>query len=229
MELSEQIVVSFDLDFTLIDNREGIIDSFKHAFRTYGIDPIQDSLLEQTIGEPLHAVFNRLTDRDPVKMVTSFREYYRKKGLYQVQLYDGVIEVLTNLEDAGIKMGIVTSKKRELAIKLLQHLEIYHFFEFVCGETDVIKSKTDPRLMQFFYTRFPPHTYNYLIVGDHLSDKQLAEMLQCPFIGVLTGQQTKKTLQSGSSLNIEVIPHISELSLELIRKIIKEKRKKGKN
>jgi phosphoglycolate phosphatase len=229
MEPNNHIVVSFDLDFTLIDNKEGILNSFKHAFTSFKLKPIEESLLEQTIGEPLHEVFSRFTDEDPHKLIASFRNFYRKKGIYQVRLYEGVVDVLNKLKKAGMKLGVVTSKKRELAIKLLKYLEIFHLFDFVCGETDIIKNKTDPRLKQFFHSRFPPQKNNYIVVGDHLSDKDFAKMLKCPFIGVLTGQQSESTLRNRNCSCIEIIPHISQLQLSLIKRIITNKIKKGKD
>lgn len=226
MEINEHIVVSFDLDFTLIDNRDGIINSFNHAFRSFGIDPIEPSLLETTIGEPLYKVFTRLSNEDPKKLVKSFREYYRKEGIYQVQLYAGVFELLKELESAGMILGVVTSKKRDLAIRLLKYLKIFPFFEFIHGETESIKNKTDPYLKEFFHTNYPPEDYNYVIVGDHLSDKKLAEMLQCPFIGVLTGQKSALDLKKGDIIYVQTIPHISDLGVDLVKRIVKIKRKK---
>jgi phosphoglycolate phosphatase len=226
MEINESIVVSFDLDFTLIDNREGILNSFNHTFKSFRIDPIKPSLLETTIGEPLFEVFERLTNEDPNKLVQAFREYYRKEGIYQVKIYDGVCKVLKELERAGMTLGVVTSKKRELAVQLLKHLNIFHFFEFVHGETESIKNKTDPQLKDFFYTTYPPKKYNYVIVGDHLSDKKLAEMLQCPFIGVLTVQNSARGLKNGDKIYVETIPHISYLDIKLVKKVIQNKRKK---
>jgi phosphoglycolate phosphatase len=228
MEINDPIVVSFDLDFTLIDNREGIINSFHYAFNKFGITPVDPSRLEKTIGEPLLEVFGRLTDEEPEKLVDAFRDYYRKEGIYQVQLYDGVINVLTDLKEANMLLGVVTSKKRGLAVKLLKHLKIFHFFEFVHGETDSIKNKTDPHLKEYFNSHYPPSNYSYIIIGDHKSDKDLAEMLQCPFIGVLTGHQNGSLLKNGDKIHVKTLAHISELGTDIIESLVKREKKKSK-
>ncbi len=231
--MSGRIVISFDLDFTLIDNKEGILNSFNYAFNTCGDLPVEDAILEKTIGEPLENVFKRLSTCDPYLLTRSFREYYRKEGLYKVRLYKGVPDLLTTFKREGIILGVSTSKKKELAIKLLKYLSIYHFFDFVIGETEKIKRKTDPLVKKLFYSRYPPDKCNYIIVGDHTSDKGLAEMLECPFIGLLTGHSSEDVLKSGSRVHTEVLHHVSEISLELIKMIIKDnnkdKRKKVKN
>lgn len=228
--MNDQIVISFDLDFTLIDNTEGILNSFKYAFQSYKLKPIDDAILEKTIGEPLQEVFCRFTNIEPNLLIAAFRDYYRKKGIYQVKLYDGVIHVLSTLKENDFILGIVTSKKRELAVKLTKYLNIFPFFDFIQGESETIKYKTDPLLKEFFHTHFPPQNYNYIIVGDHVTDRNLAEMLNCPFIGVLTGHQSNSTLKNGTLSYVEILSHISDLGVKIIKNVIKSsKRKKVKN
>ncbi len=214
----KNLLIVFDLDFTLINNKQGIINSFHYAFSKYQIPLIKEELLEKTIGTPLEDVFKSNTHINPSELVKAFREYYGKKGLYQVKLYDGVIEKLKSFKKAQIKMGVVTSKKREMAIKLLRYLNIFHYFDFVIGETDTIKKKTDIRVKQFFYNNFPH--YHYIIVGDHLTDRSLAEMLNCPFIGLLTGYFKEQELKTNALVDVVILNNISELNLKTIRSII---------
>ena len=57
----KDIVLSFDMDFTLIDNREGIINSFKYALQKKNLPDMDDLELERTIGMPLTEVFSQIT------------------------------------------------------------------------------------------------------------------------------------------------------------------------
>ncbi|MBY8983128.1 MAG: HAD hydrolase-like protein [Candidatus Lokiarchaeota archaeon] len=210
--MNEKIVISFDLDFTLINNQEGILNSFDSAFKKYKIPQIVDTNFKRMIGLPLEEIFSKITDIKSEKLITAFRKYYKEKGLYQVELYPGVIQLLKILKENKMSLGVVTSKKKELAVKLLKNLQIYQYFDFVIGETHEIKSKTDLKIKNFFHERFPEH--NYIIVGDHLSDRRLAEMLNCRFIGILTGNHSKQELSEGSSVPVLIVDNITKLSLD---------------
>ncbi len=218
MNFNEKILISFDLDFTLINNKEGILNSFDYAFEEFGIPYVEHSNIEKMIGIPLEDIFNQFTDINSKKLITSFRNYYGKKGIYQVELYPNVINILRKLKDQKIKLGIVTSKKKEMAVKLLKYLKIYEYFDFVIGETKEIKSKTDLKIKKIFYEGF--FDYKFIVVGDHLRDRKLAEMLNCPFIGVLTGNHSSVELTERSSIPVLILDNISQLSLEKVHSLI---------
>jgi len=213
-----KIVVSFDLDFTLINNKQGILNSFKFAFETLKLPQIKSEDLVKTIGLPLQKAFQKFTDFDTDKLITAFRDFYSRKGIYQLHLYPTVIKILEDLRKENIIIGVVTSKKKELAIKLLKILGIWHYFDFIIGESSEIKTKTDPKIKQYFTTTFPE--FNYIVVGDNPSDKNLAIMLECPFIGLLTGTSSRIELENECDIPVLILDDISYLTIDKIKKII---------
>ncbi|TFF84867.1 MAG: HAD family hydrolase [Promethearchaeota archaeon] len=213
-----KIVVSFDLDFTLINNKQGILNSFKFAFENFKLPQINSEDLVKTIGIPLRKAFQKFTNFDPEKLIIAFRDFYSRKGIYQVELYPTVIKLLEDLRKENIIIGVVTSKKKELAIKLLKNLGIWHYFDFIIGESSEIKAKTDPKIKEYFITNFPE--FNYIVVGDNPSDKNLAIMLECPFIGLLTGVSSRTELENECNIPILILDDISYLTNDKIKKII---------
>ena len=78
---SKKIILSFDLDNTLINNSEGIVASFNYALNKYELPELESHVIESMIGIPLIDMFVAVTNQDPKKLVLAFREYYVKKGI----------------------------------------------------------------------------------------------------------------------------------------------------
>lgn len=98
----EKIILSFDLDNTLINNKEGITNSFNYALRKFNFSEIERSKIETMIGIPLNEMFAKVADLDPSLLSSAFREYYGSKGIYQSHLLPGVKKKLKELKKTGI-------------------------------------------------------------------------------------------------------------------------------
>jgi len=193
MKKTEKIVLSFDLDNTLINNRKGIAMSFNYALRKFKLPELNPEKIEKMIGIPLDDMFAKITNLNPSLLSFAFREYYGIEGIYQSKLLSGVKKKLKELEEHSFTLGVITSKKLEMATKIVEYLKIDSFFDYILGETDVIKSKLDPNLSQFLYEKYPE--FDFIIIGDHPKDAMLSKNLNCPFIGVLTGFHTAEQLK----------------------------------
>jgi len=215
---NDKIILSFDLDFTLIINKEGILNSFKYALEKYNIHGIDDQTLVKTIGVPLNQTFKELVpDFEPATLTTAFREYYGSKGIYQVNLIPGAREKLEELKNASFTLGVITSKKQEMAIKLLKYLELDHLFDYIFGENDDIKSKLDPKLKEVLLGRYP--SYEFVIIGDHPKDMKLSEMINSPFIGVLTGNTSAEQLRRNDNRKHLILNSLIDITIDKINSL----------
>ena len=223
MEKKKKILLSFDLDNTLINNREGIVNSFNYALRKFNLPEVNKSVIEKMIGIPLDEMFAHFTDMNPSKLSSAFREYYRAKGIYQSKLLSGVNKKLKELKKQNFTLGIVTSKKQEIAIKIVEYLQISGFFDYVIGETETIKSKLDPILEKVLLDMYPKS--EFIIIGDHPKDAMLSKRLSCPFIGVLTGVHTVDQLkQARGDNNLTIIlKNIKKISINSINTLLTNK------
>ncbi|MFX1393143.1 MAG: HAD family hydrolase [Promethearchaeota archaeon] len=209
-------ILSFDLDFTLIDNKKGIINSFKYALKKYSLPELSTSEIEKTIGMPLNDVFTRFSGINPLILTTAFREYYSSEGIYQVKLIPGVKNKLKELRKSFI-LGVITSKKEELAVKLLKYLKIDNYFDYILGENENRKRKTDPKLKDYLLKKYL--NCNIIVIGDHPKDRELAEMLNCPFIGVLTGFHNSKQLIPNDNSNMLILKSVNDITIDLINSL----------
>jgi len=209
-----KILLSFDLDNTLINNREGIVNSFNYALKKYKLPTIETVRIEKMIGIPLIEMFKRVTSVNPQKLVKAFRGYYGKKGIYQANLLPDVKLKLEELKRNSFTLGVITSKKQEMAVRIVQILGIFDFFEYVIGESKQIKSKLDPNLKICLLDKYKG--YKIVIIGDHPKDKALAENLNVPFVGVLSGNHSAEELQRGSTAKTLIIKSVKDLKPKLI-------------
>ena len=210
----KKILLSFDLDNTLINNREGIVNSFIFALKKYNVPTIERSEIKEMIGTPLDDMFKGVSDFNPQKLSSAFREYYSEKGIYQGCLLPGVKETLEKLKQKDFTLGVITSKRQDLAVKITKILGIFKYFEYIIGESENVKSKLDPNLKKHLLNEYKE--YKIVIIGDHPKDVALAENINTPFIGVLTGNHTAEELRSGNTVKTLILKSVKELFPNLI-------------
>jgi len=215
---NQKILLSFDLDNTLINNREGIANSFNYALKKYNIPTLERTEIEKMIGTPLDDMFKEVSDINPRELSSAFREYYREKGIYQSSLLPGVKETLEVLKQNNFTLGVITSKRQDLAIKITKILDIFKYFDYVIGESENVKSKLDPNLKKHLQNIYGE--YKIVIIGDHPKDMALAESIGAPFIGVLTGNHSVDELRRLNKTKTLIIKSVKELFPNLIYSLL---------
>lgn len=126
----------FDLDGTIIDSSQGITSAVAYALDKHGFKYEGKHSLKHFIGPPLREEFMKYCGIDSEQgavMVSSYREYYADKGIFECSLYDGVKELLINMKNEGITVLLATSKPEVFAKRILEHLHISEYFDFVGG------------------------------------------------------------------------------------------------
>ena len=214
------IILSFDLDNTLINNRQGIVNSFNFALQKFNLPLMKKRDIEKMIGIPLHQMFLTISKEKISELVLAFREYYGDKGIYQSNLIMGVKEKLGELKEQGFTLVIITSKKQEMAIKMVDILAISEFFDYVIGETEERKElgKLDPSFKNFFEENYP--NYQIIVIGDHPKDAMLSNNLKCPFIGVLTGNHSAQELKDSKNGISLILNSVRELNEKYINELV---------
>jgi len=220
MKINKKIVLSFDLDNTLINNRKGIVNSFNYALKKFNFPKIERITILKMIGTPLEEMFAKVSNLNPSILAKAFREYYGTEGIYQSKLLPGVKKKLLELKEYDFILGIITSKKQEMAEKIVKYLKIYSFFDYILGETEDRKNlgKLDPKLKEILLNNYPKN--KFIIIGDHPKDVMLSNNLNCPFIGVLTGNHSAHQLKEYKDDDIIIINSIKELTIDKIKSLI---------
>jgi phosphoglycolate phosphatase len=126
--------VLFDLDGTLTDPCEGIVNGHKFTLEKFGIIETDEKKLRTFIGPPLELVYSDeygFNPEDTQRAVNFYRSYYAEKGVYQNKLYDGITDFLELLKSKNIACMVATSKAEPFALQVLDNFNLRHYFDDV--------------------------------------------------------------------------------------------------
>ncbi|WP_181189374.1 HAD hydrolase-like protein [Bombilactobacillus bombi] len=192
--------ILFDLDGTLIDSGEGIMNALRYSYQKEHLSVPLDTVLRKFIGPPLAESFEKYNAIDPkselaTRLIADFQEFYEQTGWQQLTLYLQVQELLIQLQNLGKKAYITTAKPEPFAKKIIHHLQLDNYFQGIYGadlsetmhKSDVIgaclktEHLTDPKTC--------------VMVGDRDTDVIGAAANDVATIGVLYGFGTQEELQ----------------------------------
>ena len=164
--------ILFDLDGTLINTNEIIIQSFKYTFDTHfpEVEVTRDKILT-FIGPTLQQTFGDYTD-DPFliqEMIDSYRKYYVENEMGLFEIYPEVIEVVSQLKEEGYNLGIVTSKFREAAWPSFTFYELDKIFDVFVSLDEVEHPKPNRNPIDVALSHFEDPK-GAIMIGDNKGD-----------------------------------------------------------
>ena len=198
--------ILFDLDGTLTDPGVGITNSVAYALEKYDIHIEDKTTLYPFIGPPLSDSFVKyygFSQEQSTKAIEYYREYFRPKGIYENEIYDGVREMLSELKKAGKTIVLATSKPEEFAKEILKYFEIDKYFDFVAGASmDETRNKKVEVIAYALENCMTKELSKIVMIGDREYDILGAEQIGIDSIGVLYGYGTYEELKSAGATYI---------------------------
>ena len=194
--------ILFDLDGTLTNPKEGITKCVQHALRHFGIERDCEELVE-FIGPPLKEQFMKyasLSEKDGEKAVKIYRERFAPIGIFENEIYDGIIPMMQTLKEAGKVMVIATSKPEIFARKIADKYGITPYIDDLFG-SELDGRNTDKALViKNAMKKLGADKENTIMVGDREHDVIGAKKNGIKCIGVTYGFAREGELQkSGAS------------------------------
>jgi pyrophosphatase PpaX len=188
--------VLFDLDGTLLDTNELIIQSFLHAVQVHGLAPILREDIIGQMGKPLIeqiSLFSKRTEVDDI--VGSYREFNLRKHDEMVLIFPKVKETLAALHAQGIKLGVVTSKVRLTVGRGLELFDLIPYLSAIITSDDVSQPKPHPESVLLALSRLDSEPENTLMVGDSQYDLLAAQGANVRSAGVAWSLQGEAVLR----------------------------------
>lgn len=180
--------ILFDLDGTLTDSGEGILNCAEFALKHYGLPIPSREELRVFVGPPLRDTFFKFgvpADRLD-EAVQVYRSRYIPIGKFENYPYEGIDAVLYALKAQGHRLYVATSKPEGMSIEILEHFGLAHYFDIIAGSAmdGVRDKKADVIAYLLAQIEHPGET---VMVGDTAFDVIGAAEHNIPTVGVTWG------------------------------------------
>ena len=148
--------VLFDFDGTLIDTNGYIVDSWKYASeKIFGKMVFDVSYLATHFGTPLEFAVEETIKHYNIEgysveeLCALYREYQKENPTKIGVPFEGITELLKELKEKGIKVGVVTSRTKPTTIAALELNEIDKYFDVIIAveDTQIHKPLPEPALI----------------------------------------------------------------------------------
>ena len=171
----------FDLDGTLIDSGQDIVESVRRAlgqiFSDRSLPETADVLV--LIGQPLETVVRQLgypADAESTRrFAEAYRAYYAEHYNDNTKVYPGIKELLAGLQQAGVKLALVTTKHQSQAEFTLTGTGLLSYFDYVHGWLEGRRHKPDPEPVIAALSRLGVSPGSAIMVGDSELDIEAAK------------------------------------------------------
>ncbi len=168
----------FDLDGTLVNTLQDITDSLNYALQECGLPTLTEERVAAIVGHSIHYMCENAVPPDRIdmaeKVLPIYSARYKEHSLDKSRPYDGMIEALTRIKQAGVTLAIVSNKPHADTVKVASQLYPSGMFSLVLGRTEKFTVKPAPDSLYFVmdFLGFTPEESVY--VGDSDVDVQFA-------------------------------------------------------
>lgn len=181
--------ILFDLDGTLLDTTDGVLESAIFAAKKLGYKELPHETMLSFVGPPIQNSFMKWyrCDQDRAQEAANiFRAYYKENALFKANLYPGLIDLLKEIVMKDIKIGVATYKREDYAISILEHFGIASFCTTMHG-ADNFNKFTKADIVNMCIDELETGKSEVVLVGDTEHDALGAERAGVPFLGVTYG------------------------------------------
>ena len=208
--------IFFDLDGTLTDSGEGIINCAALALRHFGLPVPSREEMGVFVGPPLDKTFIEFgvpADKTQ-EAIDIFRSRYLVVGKFENAPYPNIHDLLDTLKKQGHRLFVATSKPEVTALEVLEKFELTGYFEEICGATLDGSRVHKSDVIAYLLGKIGPQE-KILMVGDTEFDVLGAAAHGIDTIGVSWGYGKVAAMEQAGAV---AIAHTMEELLALINR-----------
>ncbi|MFD4708024.1 HAD family hydrolase [Gottfriedia sp. NPDC058432] len=214
--------ILFDLDGTLTDPKVGILNSVKYALQKMNKAIPFESELLKFIGPPIQQSFSEVcqfNEKEVLNAVRFYREYFSQNGMIENNVYDGIRELLSDLQKENKRLYVATSKPTVFATKILSHFQLDEFFiQIVGSELDGTRIDKGEIIEYIFEKNNDLSKEDSVMVGDRLHDIKGAKIANIDAIGITYGYGSElELIDAGANAIINNVEQLKKMLLNELK------------
>ncbi|WP_243290329.1 pyrophosphatase PpaX [Bacillus sp. FJAT-47783] len=186
----------FDLDGTLINTNDLIIESFMHTLEHYFPGRFTRKDILSFIGPPLIDTFGKLDPDRMEEMVATYRKFNHEQHDILVKEFETVYDTVKTLHEKGYKLGIVTTKIRETVNMGLKLTKLDTFFDVVVTLDDVEHAKPHPEPILKALAQLDAKPEEAMMIGDNVHDIDAGKNAGTKTVGVAWSLKGEEYIRS---------------------------------
>ncbi len=196
------MIILFDLDGTVIDSTEAILESFYKACQKFGFDKPNKEDIKALIGYPLDVMFKEVGVKDEKvwDFVDAYKEHYRKISTKKTKMLPNATQAIKEAKKFA-RLGVVTTKTARYSKELLEHFGVLEYFETLVGREDVTHPKPHKEPIELALKRMNGlDEKEVFIIGDTKLDMISAKNADIKSVAVLSGYGLEDELKCYTNL-----------------------------
>jgi phosphoglycolate phosphatase len=188
----------FDFDGTLVDSAPGIVDVMRQIGLEYELPAPVLEEWQQLIGVPLErqmqVLFPERQESFREDVLNRYRAVYNTSAIELCPPFPGLSAILERLKSSGVKVSIVTAKRKHLVERIVNYYALAKYFGLIIGAQEVVNHKPHPEAVYITAKHFSLSLDEIIVIGDSIYDLDMARNAGVASVGVTTGIHSEDIL-----------------------------------
>lgn len=195
----------FDMDGTTVNTINSIAYFANNALGKYGLKPIETERYKVLVGNGARTLVTRMIEavggdeKQLEKVLEEYNTTYDNDFMYLTEAYPGIIKLLENLKESGIRTAIVSNKPHSTALKVSNKLFGEKLIDICYGARDGVPLKPDPTAVLKVMEELEVKPEECLYIGDTAVDMKTGKAAGAYTIGVLWGFRTREEMENAGA------------------------------
>ena len=212
------MLIIFDLDGTLLNTIDDLANACNHALQEFNFPTHESEAYRFFVGDGVNTLMMRILpeehrNADSASMLKhEFLKYYSKHAEDCTKPYEGIPELLSNLQKQGHQLAVASNKMHTATVEIVHKYFPNIHFVAVLGQREGIPVKPAPNIINEIIEMAGVAKSDAVFVGDTNVDVNTALNAELKFIGVLWGFRPRAELEvNGAKIFVEKPEEILKL------------------